>query len=241
MSHYTQAVAQTGVLGESHLKLVALVPPGSVVLEIGPAGGYVTRALVEKGATVDCVELDAADAAAAAEACRTMVVGSVEDEDTLAQLEDGSYDVVLCGDVLEHLRDPDAVVRRLVAKLRPGGALIVSVPNVAHHELRLAHLRGRFDYADIGPMDRTHLRFFTRRTLRALIEQAGLVVEREDFTYKATALERRIARLLARGGEAPAEAPAAPPSGGLRALVDAALYRAPGLLAYQLIVLARRP
>src|SRR5204862_350597 len=82
---------------------------------------------------------------------------------------------------------------------------------------------------DIGPMDRTHLRFFTRRTLRELVSEAGLVAEREDFTYKATALERRIAGLLARGDAAPTDA-AAPPGGGLRTLVDAALQRAPGVL-----------
>ena len=64
MSRYTAAVA--GVLGESHLKTIALVPEGATVLEIGPAGGYVTRALLDHGAAaVDCVELDPEDAAAA--------------------------------------------------------------------------------------------------------------------------------------------------------------------------------
>lgn len=247
MSRYTTAITEAGALGESHLKTIGLVPAGSVVLEVGPAGGYVTRALMERGArAVDCIELDPDDAAAAAGACRTMIVGSVEEPATLDQLDDGAYDAVICGDVLEHLRDSLGAVRALSAKLRPGGVFIASVPNVAHHELRLAHLRGRFDYTDIGPMDRTHLRFFTRKTLRALMEEAGLVVEAEDFTYKATAVERRIARLLAsRGGpvgEAPTE-PAGPAGGGgpLRSLVDAALYRAPGLLAFQLVILARKP
>lgn len=246
MSRYTAAVA--GVLGESHLKTIALVPAGATVLEVGPAGGYVTRALMEHGAAaVDCIELDPEDAAAN-DACRTMIVGSVEDEAVLAQVADGSYDVVLCGDVLEHLRDASVAVRALSAKLRSGGTLIASVPNVAHHELRLQLLRGRFDYTDIGPMDRTHLHFFTRKTLRELMEGAGLEVVAEDFTYKATAIERKIASVLAArgGGGAPAApepeaAPAAAPAGGLRSLVDAALYRAPGVLAYQLIIQARRP
>lgn len=248
MSRYTTAVTEAGALGESHLKTIALVPPGSVVLEVGPAGGYVTRALVDRGAAaVDCIELDPDDAAAAAGFCRTMIVGSVEDDATLAEVEDEAYDAVICGDVLEHLRDSLSAVRALSAKLRPGGVFIASVPNVAHHELRLAHLRGRFDYTDIGPMDRTHLRFFTRKTLRSLMEEAGLVVEAEDFTYKATALERRIARLVAARGGTPAgeggSEPAASDGGGgpLRSLVDAALYRAPGLLAFQLVVLARKP
>lgn len=244
MSRYTAAVA--GVLGESHLKTIALVPEGATVLEVGPAGGYVTRALVDGGAAaVDCIELDPEDAAAN-DACRTMIVGSVEDEAVPAQVPDGAYDVVLCGDVLEHLRDSLAAVRALSAKLRPGGTIIASVPNVAHHELRLQLLLGRFDYTDIGPMDRTHLHFFTRKSLRELMEDAGLEVVAEDFTYKATAVERKIAAVLAaRGGGAVPEpagaAPAAAPAGGLRALVDAALYRAPGVLAYQLIIQARKP
>lgn len=245
MSRYTEAVAQAGMLGESHFKTIDLVPAGSVVLEVGPAGGYVTRALLDKGVeAVDCIELDEQDAQAAAGFCREMVVGSVEEEATLARFADAAYDVVICGDVLEHLRDPRPVVRGLAAKLRPGGVLIASVPNVAHHELRLAHLRGRFDYEDIGPMDRTHLRFFTRRTLRELVEEAGLVAEREEFTYKATTLERRIAGLLAgrdRGADAPEVVAGPGPQGGLRALVDVALRRAPGLLAFQLIIAARKP
>jgi len=244
VSRYTAAVA--GVLGESHLKTIALVPEGATVLEVGPAGGYVTRALMDAGATaVDCIELDPEDAAAN-DACRTMIVGSVEDEAVLAQVPDGTYDAVMCGDVLEHLRDASVAVRALSAKLRPGGTLIASVPNVAHHELRLQLLRGRFDYTDIGPMDRTHLHFFTRKSLRELMEGAGLEVVAEDFTYKATAVERKIAAVLAArsGGGAPAAEPAAEPAapagGGLRTLVDAALYRAPGMLAYQLIIQARR-
>ena len=61
--------------------------------------------------------------------------------------------------------------------LAPGGTVIVSVPNVAHLWVRLSLLAGRFDYADRGILDRTHLRFFTRGSLLALLTGAGLVVD----------------------------------------------------------------
>ena len=86
------------------------------------------------------------------------------------------YDVVLFGDTLEHLPDPGAVLARLRSRLKPGGALVVSLPNVANWAIRLSLLAGRFRYTDRGILDRTHLRFFTRRTLIELLEGAGFRV-----------------------------------------------------------------
>jgi 2-polyprenyl-3-methyl-5-hydroxy-6-metoxy-1,4-benzoquinol methylase len=70
---------------------------------------------------------------------------------------------------LEHLRDPDVVLRRALAALRPDGQVIISVPNVANNFVRLAVLFDQFGYADRGIMDRTHLRFFTLKSLRRLV------------------------------------------------------------------------
>jgi 2-polyprenyl-3-methyl-5-hydroxy-6-metoxy-1,4-benzoquinol methylase len=89
------------------------------------------------------------------------------------------YDLVLCLDVLEHLVDPWATVRRLQRVIRPGGRLIASLPNVRHASVVLPLLlRGEFRYAESGLLDRTHLRFFTRDSALALIGQPGLRVER---------------------------------------------------------------
>jgi len=83
----------------------------------------------------------------------------------------GRVDLILCLDVLEHLVDPWAVVDRLVRQhLEVGGTLVVSLPNLRHHSvLSPLLLHGRWDYQDDGPMDRTHLRFFTRRTAVQLL------------------------------------------------------------------------
>ena len=84
--------------------------------------------------------------------------------------------MVTFGDVLEHLRDPLAVLRMAVAKLKPTGFIVTSLPNVAHGDVRLSLLRGAFEYRDTGLLDRTHMRFFTLQSVRELLGEAGLVV-----------------------------------------------------------------
>jgi 2-polyprenyl-3-methyl-5-hydroxy-6-metoxy-1,4-benzoquinol methylase len=93
-------------------------------------------------------------------------------------IEPGSLDLILCLDVLEHLIDPWAVVQRLQALLRPGGALIASIPNVRYRKVLFPLLmQGKWDYVDEGVLDRTHLRFFVRATAIHLIESSGLKVD----------------------------------------------------------------
>jgi 2-polyprenyl-3-methyl-5-hydroxy-6-metoxy-1,4-benzoquinol methylase len=95
---------------------------------------------------------------------------------------------VVFGDVLEHLVDPWEALRVARGLLAPGGVAIVSVPNVAAWPVRFGLLAGRFDYADFGLLDRTHLRFFTRRSAHELVQAAGYEIERERFVH----LERKL-------------------------------------------------
>ncbi len=95
--------------------------------------------------------------------------------DLAAELGEGRFDVLVFGDVLEHLPDPLAALRSTRSLLRPGGHIVLSVPNVAHGDVRLALLVGRFPYADLGLLDSTHLRFFTWDTLRTMLRDAGFV------------------------------------------------------------------
>jgi 2-polyprenyl-3-methyl-5-hydroxy-6-metoxy-1,4-benzoquinol methylase len=90
----------------------------------------------------------------------------------------GVPDVVLFLDVLEHLVKPEVVLATLTAAMPPHGTVIVSLPNVAHLSVSLPLLRGQFTYRDAGILDRTHLRFFVRDTAVALMNSAGLIVER---------------------------------------------------------------
>src|SRR5439155_6123933 len=101
-------------------------------------------------------------------------------------------DVILFGDVLEHTRYPDRILLEAKALVKPGGQIIVSVPNVAHWRIRLGLLLGRFAYSDSGILDRTHLRFYTLRSARALLANAGYRVTGSDVA--GYALPHRLIR-----------------------------------------------
>ncbi len=152
-----------------------VAPPGGRVFEAGVSSGYFASVLVAGGLRVDGHELDEEAAERAREVCEQVHVGNLETFDP--EVLDSPYDVLLFGDTLEHLADPVSVLRRLRTRLAPGGALVVSVPNVANWMVRLSLLAGRFRYTDRGIMDRTHLRFYTRATLREMLVEAGFTVE----------------------------------------------------------------
>lgn len=164
----------------THAKLIDAVGRDRRVLEVGCSSGYLTEQLVQRGNTVVGIELDADDARVAERWCERMLVGDVETLEL--PFEPESFDVVLCADVLEHLRDPQSALGRLRSFLRVGGRLIASTPNVANWALRLSLLGGRWRYTDRGLLDRTHTHLFTRRTLVEAFEGAGYRVERVDFT-----------------------------------------------------------
>ena len=164
----------------AHAKLLAAVGTGKRVLDVGCSSGYLARPLSDRGNTIVGLELDP-DAARQAEAvCERVLVGDVETMEL--PLEPASFDVVLCGDVVEHLRDPVATLARLRPFLRPGGCIVLSTPNVANWTIRLALLVGRWRYTERGILDRSHTHLFTRRTLGEALEQAGYEVDRIDFS-----------------------------------------------------------
>src|SRR5207253_2865191 len=98
------------------------------------------------------------------------------------ELGSAKFDKVLLLDVIEHVPDSESMVRDCLSLLRPGGHLIVSVPNIANISVRLMLLFGKFNYMPRGIMDRTHLRFFTRKSIRKLIEDEGYSIIRHKMT-----------------------------------------------------------
>jgi SAM-dependent methyltransferase len=197
---YAALVAAHG-LGESHRLVLGAVPDGARVLDVGCATGYLAAELGRRGCTVDGVEVDPIAAERAREHCRQVVVGDLEARATHAEVErmlgGARPDVVICADVLEHLRDPWAVLSWLRTLLPAGGAgkAIISLPNIAHWTARRALVRGRFDYADFGLFDRTHLRFFTRDSARELATRAGFAVQQERPAGAPLPLESRVPSL----------------------------------------------
>jgi len=160
----------------SHAAILARLGEGGGrrLLDAGAADGFLSELLTAQGWRVTALERDPERAARARGKCHEVVVADLAEA---AGVVDGPFDAIVYGDVLEHLSDPLAALRALNPALAEGGVIIVSVPNVAHLWVRLQLLAGRFDYADRGILDRTHLRFFTRRTLLDLLARAGLAVE----------------------------------------------------------------
>ncbi|MBI2526980.1 MAG: class I SAM-dependent methyltransferase [Candidatus Rokubacteria bacterium] len=159
----------------SHALILAVLGEGGGrrLLDVGAADGFLAERLTARGWQVTALERDPGRAAAARGRCREVVVVDLERETPAVG---GPFEAAVYGDVLEHLSDPLGVMRRLHGLLTPGASVVASVPNVAHLWIRLSLLFGRFEYADRGILDGSHLRFFTRQTFLALLARAGLEV-----------------------------------------------------------------
>ena len=163
--------------GDSRTQQVLMVGANKKVLEIGPATSYVTRALRQLGCEVTCVEIDAKAARVALRYANRTIQGDIETLDLRKALKDEKYDVILFGDVLEHLKDPSAVLKRVRPRLKRTGRVVATVPNIAHGSVRLLMLDGNFDTKPTGLLDSTHLHFYTRKTLVELFAVSGYSVQ----------------------------------------------------------------
>lgn len=150
---------------------------GLRVLDVG-CGFATTSARIEKlGNAVTGIE-SSAEAEAVAQ---TRITRFIRADLHHADLGSEQFDAVIFADVLEHLAWPVGVLERYLQWLAPGGSVLVSLPNVGLWSVRFAHLFGRWNYEETGVLDRTHLRFFTRRTARWLLEQTNLNIVRTTY------------------------------------------------------------
>ena len=168
------------------------------VLDIGCSSGLLASAMQDMGHEVTGV-----DAAAFPAATRRMRRFVQADLDRGLPEEIGSgFDVVVAGDVLEHVRHPEVILGQVRDLLAPGGRALVSIPSFSHWYPRLRVAAGLFDYDEQGILDRGHVRFFTRRSFERLVRQAGLRVNRvepiglpvERFTGSQSATVSWLAR-----------------------------------------------
>ena len=145
---------------------------GMTVLEAGCACGADFLAIRAVNATAEFhgIELNA-HSAAIAQQFASVEAMDIETLDHPAW--EGKFDLVLMGDILEHLRDPWQTVRNMYRVQKPGGQIVISVPNITHFSIFAEMLANDWQYEPAGILDRTHLRFFTKKTARALLEQAG--------------------------------------------------------------------
>jgi 2-polyprenyl-3-methyl-5-hydroxy-6-metoxy-1,4-benzoquinol methylase len=140
------------------------------ILDVGTASGYLGKVLRQRGHYVAGIESDPEAAERAKHHYDSFQLANIETFDFPYREE---FDYIVFADVLEHLRDPAAVLRTCLPALKESGKIIISVPNVANFVVRLSLLFGKFNYNDRGILDRTHLRFFTMRTLNEMMNEAS--------------------------------------------------------------------
>ncbi len=179
----------------AHGKILSSLPDGSTVLECGCATGYLTKYMTEqKRCEVFGIEIDPDGARQASKYARHVQCADLSRDrwDDLYHME--QFDVILFADVLEHLTNPEDVLRRAVPLLKADGRVIISVPNIAHNDLILKLLNNRFDYTELGLLDNTHVHFWAANNLADLAHSCGLTLETVDGTLCRTGMSEQFSQ-----------------------------------------------
>jgi SAM-dependent methyltransferase len=183
-----------GDINIPQVSIIQRIPTGVRVLDVGCAGGRVARHLREKSCIVTGIERDPILAEKARRYCVEVIEGDVEDPEVLARAG-GPFDYVVLSDILEHLVWPEHLLTALHSRLSQTGRVLAAIPNVLVWHTRKEFLLGRFDYQDSGTLDRTHLRFFTPKTARQLVEASGYRVVDTYLSYHIPGLNRAVQRI----------------------------------------------
>lgn len=164
----------------SHNKMIDYVGKSKTVLEIGCGKGAVTRYLKKNGCIITCIEISEEYAIAAKNYCKDIIIENVESLNGL-NLPEHHFDVILYGDVLEHLKNPSQVIKKFSQYLKNDGYIVVSIPNIANWKIRLDLLFGKFDYQNSGILDKNHIRFYTKKTIKKMIQNSDYEICKFDI------------------------------------------------------------
>ena len=169
----------------SQVKVVKLVGNNKKVLEIG--------------CTVTAVEIDKNSSKKARKFCQHIITSDIESLEDLGY-PNNYFDVILLSNVLEHLKSPSTVLRKLNKYLKKDGFIVVAIPNIANLKIRIKLLLGKFDYEESGILDKTHLRFFNEKSANELLNQAGFNIIKFDIvpSIPLLCINQKIEYLIAK-------------------------------------------
>ena len=182
LARWSTAYAWKDAPDASHRVVLSAVEgrPAGRVLDLGCGGGLLAAELRNRGQFV--VGVDAKPPPGTAERVDRLVMADLDAGLPSGVVEESPFDVVLAADVLEHVREPDRLLRDLHDICSRDAVLVASVPNIGHWYPRLRIGFGRFDYDHRGILDATHLRFFTWRSFVGMAYRAGWLVEQRRLT-----------------------------------------------------------
>ena len=189
--------------GSSHRILIDLIdrfaPRGGTLLDLGAAGGELGEAVRPRFDRTIGFEYEVDRIGQLRGRFDSVVIADLERVKTLPK----NIRAVVLADILEHLRDASTLLRCVLESLAPEGRVFISVPNIANITVRLGLLLGVFEYRERGILDFTHLRFFTMRTIRREIENAGfrIVAVRGSSVPMRLIVGRWMPEFLLRPGE----------------------------------------
>lgn len=161
--------------------MISHIESGSSVLEFGPATGYMTRYLrEEKDCKVYIIEIDEEAYNTASGYAWDGICCDAEQMAWVEKFKGMKFDYITFADVLEHLKEPAAILNQCLEFLCDDGKILASVPNIGHNAVLIDLFNNKFQYRKTGIMDNTHLRFYTHDSLHELFKQCGLGIEDED-------------------------------------------------------------
>ncbi len=152
------------------------------VLDLGCSTGYFAKLMSAHDCNVTGIDVNPDVVEEAKKYCSRVFIADLDFTPLAEAVEGKTFDVIVFGDILEHLRNPADILDESRRLLRADGYVVASIPNVAHGAIRLALLNGNFDYRELGILDETHLRFFTLKTIEELFLEAGYEIRHIDRT-----------------------------------------------------------
>lgn len=213
---------------------------GLDVLDVGCGFATTSQFIEQRGNRVTGIESSAEAVSVARTRISRVVQHDLQDFDAAM----GAFDVIIFADVLEHLAWPIGVLQKYLALLKPNGTVIVSLPNVGLWSVRLLHLLGKFEYEETGVLDRTHLRFFTRRSALRMLDAAGLKPVKRTYNPGLVRPFVPLAKKFLGGGGDPGSILESKPYKlylkTVHPVESAAARLWPGMLAFQMIFEAAR-
>ena len=162
-------------------KIIRMTGRDKDVLDIGCGSGQIGEILTTQfGCRVTGLEIDAGACSIAKDKLWKVITGNAESLNLQELLPAHSMDVILCLDVLEHMIDPWTFIKRIKPLLKTDGYFLATIPNAAHASVVLELLAGKFQYRDLGLLDKNHVRFFTLDSVENLFRDAGYLIDTLD-------------------------------------------------------------